>query len=317
MPFVEVPHVLNSARYENISQRNAAMKPFLFVLFPVVISFSIVGLLWSITALFFARRKRYRSPLVRHLLRGPGYSLSKQIDVINENVDSWLVTLFVFPFVFLSSYALSGAPGWLFVAFGTGFVVLSLAKLVSSFRKRFSLRLGLECEMAQGQELNQLMQYGYRVYHDFPADGFNIDHILIGPNGVFGVESKGRPKPKRGQGGEDAKVVYDGEKLYFPGWTETKPIEQAKRQAIWLSHWLTEVVGEKIVVYPVLALPGWFVERKRRDLPILNGKDSGFITRLQTDYALSEQLVKRISYQVEQRCRDVEPNAYEFRGKNK
>jgi hypothetical protein len=32
----------------------------------------------------------------------------------------------------------------------------------------------------------------------------NIDHVVIGKNGVFAVETKGRSKPMRGKGNDDA-----------------------------------------------------------------------------------------------------------------
>ncbi len=55
--------------------------------------------------------------------------------------------------------------------------------------------LGPDCEMAVGQELNNPMCAGYRVYNDVPAEGLNIDHVVVGRNGVFAVETKGRSKP--------------------------------------------------------------------------------------------------------------------------
>jgi Nuclease-related domain len=32
-----------------------------------------------------------------------------------------------------------------------------------------------------------------------PAEGFNIDHVVVGRNGVFAVETKGRSKPVKGR----------------------------------------------------------------------------------------------------------------------
>ena len=66
--------------------------------------------------------------------------------------------------------------------------------------------------MAAGQEPNSLTEAGYRVYHDLPAEGFNIDHVAVGRNGVFAMETKGRSKPAKG----NVTVVYDGRTLRFP-----------------------------------------------------------------------------------------------------
>lgn len=72
-----------------------------------------------------------------------------------------------------------------------------------------------------------MMLQGYHVYHDFVADKFNIDHIVVGSAGVFAVETKARAKPMSDDRSADAMVTYDGRCLYFPRWKETHPLEQA------------------------------------------------------------------------------------------
>lgn len=188
------------------------------------------------------------------------------------------------------------------------YLAVRLGKFLKQRQKEY---LGLDCERSVGQELNQLMLHGYRVYHDFLADAFNIDHIVIGENGVFAVETKGRAKKETGNGREEAKVVFEGDRLQFPSWTETEPIDQAKRQASWLSKWLTSAVGEPVQVIPALALAGWFIERKQKSLIIFNGKNpSSLFLKIQPETHLPPDMVQRISHQIEQRCRDVKPFAY-------
>ena len=78
---------------------------------------------------------------------------------------------------------------------GTGAVLIFFSfRLLKILERRRSLYLALGGEIAVGQELNQLVQKGYWVYHDFPADRFNIDHIVVGSGGVFAVETKARTK---------------------------------------------------------------------------------------------------------------------------
>src|SRR5690606_25650344 len=57
-----------------------------------------------------------------------------------------------------------------------------------------------------------------------------------------------------------------GQQLFFPRHTETKPIEQAAYQADWLEKLLRDAGVEGVRVVPVLALPGWYVERTNRDV---------------------------------------------------
>ena len=188
----------------------------------------------------------------------------------------------------------------------SGFMSFFTWKLIKLLKKRNHLILGLDCERAVGQELNQLMQDGYRVFHDFPAENFNIDHVVIGATGVFAVETKGRAKPLKG----DVNIIYDGEGLQFPTHYERGPFEQVKRQADWLGKWLTSAVGAQVAVRPVLVFPGWFIERKKPGLLIYNGKNPQSVYKIKGESTLSAEMIQRISHQVEQKCRDVEAVAY-------
>jgi len=107
------------------------------------------------------------------------------------------------------------------------------------------------------------------------------------------------------------RVTFDQGRLQFPGWSEVEPLEQARRNAVWLGKWLTSAVGEPIGAKPVLLLPGWFIERKSPcDVVIINGANSRQYFLKARGVGLSEQLVKQIVHQLDSRCRDIEPRAY-------
>lgn len=271
----------------------------------------------------FSKRGR-KSPLTKQLLRSPGDSLRYQIEKLSEDIIYYLMIILFFPLFLYSAYLTQkyyGAikdDGFVIIIYTIvllTFVGFFLIKLWKSLKKRHAYRLGLDCETAVGQELNQLMLEGCRVFHDFPVEEFNkkfnIDHIIVSPKGVFAIETKGRAKPL-----EESTVVYDGELLKFPGWTEKEPIEQARRNAKWLSEWLSNAVGEDVHVNRVLAIPGWYIERKiTDDIFIFNGKNPQNLL-LKNDH-LSEALIKKISNQLEQKCRDIEPAAYQQDKRNK
>ncbi|MEP6972070.1 MAG: NERD domain-containing protein, partial [Betaproteobacteria bacterium] len=105
-----------------------------------------------------------------------------------------------------------------------------------------------------------------------------------------------------------ATVGYDGFVLRFPAWTTNKPLEQAQRQAKWFSDWLCRATGVKVTALPVLALPGWYVERTARGVVrVFGGKELPGLLRTKGTTGLSPQDVQRIAFQVEQRCRNVAP----------
>jgi hypothetical protein len=255
------------------------------------------------------------------MLRAPGESISDSIKKRNDDLNSYYIIISITPPLCFSMYLTTHYIGgyktsitiYLFIALI--FVTFFVSRLLRVMKQLHNEYLGLDCERSVGQELNLLLLDGCRVYHDFQADGFNIDHIVIAENGVFAIETKGRAKPDRGKGQDDAKVVYDGNSLQFPTWNERQPLEQAKRQAEWLGNWLTSAVGAQVSVKPALALPGWYVERKKGDFLIYNGKNPKFLLSIRAESGLSPDMVQRISHQIEQRCRDVEPLAYKKKTK--
>jgi hypothetical protein len=228
-------------------------------------------------------RQRRRSPLTADLLRGPGHALREKLEDLRIDIGMDTILLTVVPTLPLAYFQIhsliSGRP----IGFWTvgvtligaaGFVVFQIRTLLRTAAEMDKLRLGLDAELAVGQELDQLMREGAAVFHDMPADRFNIDHVVIAPQGVFAVETKGYSKPIRGGGKADATVVFDGKTLTLPDSAGRWAIEQAERQARWLADWLKRNTGDKVAVTPVLALPGWFVERTgRSNVLVFSGKE--------------------------------------------
>ncbi|MBU0663375.1 MAG: NERD domain-containing protein [Proteobacteria bacterium] len=238
-------------------------------------------------------------------------------DQINDQIFLFAVTPVVLAGFILGGVLVKGGnptlANYLTLIFALAiFLPIPLVKFARRFRERSNYQLGLDAELAVGRELNLIMRQGFYVFHDFPEEHNNIDHVVVGPSGVFAVETKGRSKPDKGRGAVDAKVIYNGEALYFPDKAkETAAIHQARKQATTLSKWLSSAVGEPVMARPVLALPGWFVERKKPDdLILLYGKSDNYARSLKGPEVLSENMIKRIVHQLETKCRDVEPIAY-------
>ena len=293
----------------------------MLIYFPVILVFGILSIVMIVLYLLRKSRqiKGHRSPFKDNFLRSPGESLNRQIMEINDRLAENLVLLITMPILLYATYISSlhfsnSKPSTstftIYIIAGIGFIAYCLFKLIKLLKLRRSYRLGYEGEIAVGQELNQLMRDGYYVYHDFPAGKFNIDHIVVGSPGVFAVETKARSKPTSKDRKADAKVKYDGKSLRFPNGTDVESLEQAKRQAEWLSKWLRSAVGEAVKVRPVVALPGWFVERVASGgIRVINPKNFRSIAKTKDGNILSEQMISRIVHQLEQKCRDVEPKA--------
>jgi len=121
-----------------------------------------------------------------------------------------------------------------------------------------ALRLAVDGERAVGQFLERFRQSGYQVFHDMLGTGFNVDHVLIGPAGVFTMETKTWSKPTD----SDARIMFDGESVKYGSNTPDRdPVTQALAQASWLRALLQESTGKVFHVWPVILFPGWFVEQ--------------------------------------------------------
>ena len=256
------------------------------------------------------------------LTRIPAYGLQKQIQDLQLDLMGYMMMgamIFCFPFALNSIQAHIAAgkfPWMLSISALMGLSYCSF-KTWKNFSKLTKLRLGHTAEIATANELIGLQALGYQVFHDVQADGFNIDHLVIGKNGVFAIETKGRHKRNKdlrqtngnGNGGGSSsgkkgyEVFYKDGRLNFPSWTETKPIEQAERQAKWVSQWLTKATGSPVAATPALVFPGWYVtSQSKPPFPILNHKQLvGTIPKLKTQ-DLTQQQVDTIIYQVAQRC---------------
>lgn len=142
-------------------------------------------------------------------------------------------------------------------------IIFFTIKLWRIQQRLWNLTLGYDGECYVGQVLTDtLVPLGCKVFHDLPFDGFNIDHLVVSPYGVFVVETKTRRKPIDGKSGKhEYKVFYDGKRLSFTsGLKDYGALDQTQFNAKEVAKWLNGETGCVVPVCPVLLFPGWFVE---------------------------------------------------------
>lgn len=267
----------------------------------------VLGLL--LTNKYLHNRNRYQ-PISNVLKRRTaGYGVASQIDSFGIDLGLLLggtVMLPLFPFAFQNISKSNDATFYMMLIICIAIDVFLVWKMHILARRRWRYLLGFDCEVCVGIELDQLMKQGYDVFHDVQMGNFNIDHLVIGPNGVFAVETKGRRKniQKNANGSKEKqyKVVFENGQLHFPNWKEIKPIEQTTRQAKSVESWLNQSLGYEIGVMPVLVFPGWYVESKSKPLfPILNQKQLIRTIPKLSSGLLTQVEIQQIANQVEQR----------------
>lgn len=132
---------------------------------------------------------------------------------------------------------------------GAGFLALAgvLAWSVTFGRHRLeSFLKGARGEEWVARSLS-FLPASYRIYHGLTsADGklgADYDHVVVGPTGIFLIETKnwnGRISVR------DGRVLYDGMDPYRP------PLDQVKNAAVQLRRELREQGARTAEVYPIL-----------------------------------------------------------------
>lgn len=143
-------------------------------------------------------------------------------------------------------------------------VMLALVTLYRWFKiqpQMDQLQLGMRGEREVGRMLEEFRTLGYRVFHDIPGDVFNVDHALIGPGGIFAIETKTRTKPGTGT----PTVEYDGKCIRVNGIAPDRdPVAQAEGAAAFLQDFIKRQTDKDVRVRPVVVFPGWFVTKQPR-----------------------------------------------------
>jgi heme exporter protein D len=261
-----------------------------------------------------------RDPITTDLRNLPGHGLQEQFEKFYESrIDKLVVVLSAGLMVALviatRRIATESKPwDWLDTALLIAAIGLALhfgRQIAREMPRQRRIKQAIRAEHATAQELAASLAGNNRIIHDVQAKDFNIDHVVITPAGIFAVETKSRLKPPVGNGASAVKVKYDGRRLEFPGWTETSPLEQAGRQARWLANYLREATGERVPVFAVLALPGWFIENTARItddmVRVINPKKSQWLLLPEKRPALLDTAaIQRAAFAIEKLAQENE-----------
>ena len=220
-----------------------------------------------------------RSPIKNPVKRQAGQSLSEHIDeFVGDQAFLCVVPVGFAVFgLFIGYLRPSHWLLWLFFALA----IVNLAVRFPRFRREAKrMRQGFDGERYVAQIIEKdLVPEGYRVIHDLPIEKgerkFNIDHLLIGRNGVFCLETKTWSKPFRGQ----TIATYDGSKILLNGKDCCcDAVSQARALAKEAQEQIHKLVGVSVKVTPFVVCVGWFVERTaagRSDVLVVNENGLG------------------------------------------
>lgn len=215
-----------------------------------------------------------RDPIREDPLREPAQSLkAEHSDLVFDKLGLWVMMATVWiVFAFLEWYrwavAMPPAPVF-FTATACCFVGYAAYRIWRIKPELKRLQMGIRGEQAVGQFLQRdIVPLGYRVLHDICEDDCNIDHVAIGPAGVFAIETKTHSKPTG-----DVRVVFDGKQVTVNGLVPDRdPIAQAQACAAAVRRILKQFSGIDEKPRAVVLYPGWWVEEANAETWVLNNK---------------------------------------------
>lgn len=263
------------------------------------------------------------SPVGEKMLRPAGYSLRNRTDELLDSFLMYLLQGFIIPVV-LGFGTITLASKIYLKEWSTFYLVLgfSLVAMVAGwviggilayrkFNEWANCRLGLAGEELVAQHLNPLYRNDYRIYHDFPVEGRkdkgNIDHIVIGPTGVFVIETKMRRKHKKLKTGREfQKVEFTGDELIYPNFRDRHGLGQTEANAQHLQEFIKRKTGHSVSVAGILALPGWYVNQTGRGRILVRNHKSLAKAILSRPGSIDRKVFRDVAVAVRERCCDVD-----------
>ena len=210
----------------------------------------------------FTKKQTVRLPQVR---RRAGESLRERREkIVDENVLPAISVLFVFWFVYLiqqlQQWSRSGPQPQLWLCIAVITTVIAAVWFWRLLRIARHFNRGERGERHVADVLEELRTEGYKPVHDIVGDGFNIDHVIVGPGGVFAIETKYRSG--RGQiTFRNTEGVFVGDRL-----EEKDCLKQARANAKSTSDLILENCGRREWVTPIVVFVGeWKIKNDWRD----------------------------------------------------
>jgi hypothetical protein len=140
-------------------------------------------------------------------------------------------------------------------------VVVVASALFATPNSITAWQTGAQVELRTARLLEPLEGEGFRILHDrqIPGSRANIDHLVIGPPGIYVVETKSL-------GG--SLQIRDND-VFVAGRRRTKMIDEVKREALAVESALAdEIAAHGRTVSPVICV-------HRADLPLLRSEVAG------------------------------------------
>jgi hypothetical protein len=210
---------------------------------------------------FAFKRKKYRPPVEGPLRRLPGQSIRDERErLFDDKAVGYLLALAVAWLFALWQWIYKWTGGkpqpevsTLFAILISVYCVYRMWRLRAEFR---NLNLAERGERRVSEVLRQLRHRDYVTFDDLLLGDVNVDHVVVGPGGVFAIETKAYSVFGKGSAGIEANGTL--QLSSNPAFKD--PLKQARASAALVSAELKRWTQREIWVNPVLILPGWRID---------------------------------------------------------
>ncbi len=267
-------------------------------------------LFWSIIAFLLRllqKSRRTGNPAAEPYLDP---SLRDHIDQTDISVKSAWGFIIATILIFSAFYGLAAFFNQMEVITAAGLSICGIALSAVAFLKwrravniQQEVRWQSEAKSIVSEAVEQMVKRGYTVFNNVVVQGGVIDHLLIGPKGVFAVHSLVRRITLKTDPPSGAQATYDGRTIYFPHGKDHLSIEEAVTRTDWISEWLSAKLPEPLAARAIIALPGWQVKRTSAEgISVINPNQMEALFQYIRPRPLAKETIHYIADQVKAYC---------------
>jgi len=207
----------------------------------------------------------------------PGEVIHQALKITGRRSDQFRTAALVFgvAMLMLTAFGRLGWwpdwPLWAFVLIAVAAAALQgfgIVKIVQLTRYRIRLSRLLEKHVAMARRLAEAQLRGNRVYHSVPIGDAIVDNVVVGPNGVYSVHLF--PPPDKAC---ETVSLSNSDLLFQPG-DIRYDLRQYRKNIGALAGALSEGIGSKVVVLPVIAVSDCLIESSAETLPMVVSLES-------------------------------------------
>lgn len=241
------------------------------------------------------------------IMRESAQRFRDELERLTSSQSIYLSGALVFFVLFVAAYILqaqnlfAGHPSWqLWLQIG----FLALAALLAAWRlgrtilARRQVKFVRDANVAVGHQLQNIATGANRVFHDIETSAGIVDHVLVGQTGIYAVNVVARRRGNKGN------AVLNGGDLTFTNSNKTTAVVDVTASAARLEKEICKLLGHKIRVRSVIAVPGWDIGEQASENHLLVNERTIVILRGwkdQSDYLMNED-VDALQKELTARC---------------